>query len=342
MKKIFFIFEFGIPNYRDFILDALNLRFNHEISGVCADDKFRHEHPDNVIKKMKCFYESGENKLYFFSPYNLLKSDLIISTFNLRRPHTWIYTLFFPWKTWIFWGQGLWNNSGFFVSVIRKLLLKISSGYIVYTEEGKSNLIAFGYPESKISVANNTLFVPNSNLSYGGKYLLYFGRLQSRKKLHLIFPYLKKFNFHLRIVGDGEYKSVLLKYVRQYRVEDYVEFFPGTFDLDEIKLHFDNALCYVSPGHVGLGVVQSFAFGCPVFTISSMNHAPEFSYCNDSNSYLALSIPCVYEVLKDLKNDSSLLITRKKAAFAYFQNNLSTENVIDAFNYHINQTKGKK
>ena len=85
--------------------------------------------------------------------------------------------------------------------------------------------------------------------------------------------------------------SSLRELVRELDLESQVEFFLN-FDDFVLKSHFSNAIAYVSPGHVGLGVVHAFAYGVPVITISSFKHAPEFSYCSVSNSYLCNDSAC--------------------------------------------------
>jgi glycosyltransferase involved in cell wall biosynthesis len=334
LKNLLFIFEFGVPNYRTFILDHFKNSNSHNISSVSADDKFdcQEQLDGNVVAKH--ITGKGENRLYWFNPLRILSADYIVTTFNLRRPHTWLYILLFPWKKWIFWGQGLWKG-GRGSNFLRKLLLGISNGYIVYTAEGKNNLTSFGYDESKISIAQNTLSVPNSEKVSKGNYLLYVGRLQERKGLELVFPYLKKFNLTFVIVGDGSYKDTLKKLAEQYEVSDLVRFEPGTFDENAIKHYFEGAMCYVSPGHVGLGVVHAFSYGCPVFTLQDREHAPEYAYCNNDNSYLISNVSDIMSGLSELCEDYNKLDKKRNAAFSTYITALSTDNVFSAFQFQL-------
>ncbi len=48
-----------------------------------------------------------------------------------------------------------------------------------------------------------------------------------------------------------------------------------TNDPDLLRECYSRALAYVSPGHVGLGVLHSFAYGVPVVTSARANHGPE-------------------------------------------------------------------
>ena len=332
--KILLLFEFGVPSYRKYVLDWLNCRTGSVVSIISANDKFRSLRLKNE-HRLNFFIGKGENRLYLFNPLRLIDKNVVISTFNLRRPHTWLFLLILPWKKWIFWGQAEWTSSNLLINFLRRILLSLSSGYIAYTPKGKKNLIDFGYPERKISVAFNTLDVPNHRLTIGGEYLLYFGRLQERKKIELIFPYLRELGLKMRIVGDGDYKASLVEMTVEQGVENLVEFYAGTYNNDEILEHFSSSACYFSPGHVGLGVVQAFAYGVPVFTLSSCSHAPEFAYCNDENSYLFNNFNDMVQSLEKLDFDSTEHSKKKSSAYEYYQNNLSIENVYKAFEYHL-------
>lgn len=337
MKNILFLFEFGVPNYRAFILNHLTKSNLYKINSVSADDKFNYqdELDNNIVAKH--LLGKKENRLYWFNPLRILWSDYIFTTFNLRRPHTWLFILLFPWKKWIFWGQGIWKG-GFLADFLRKVLLKISKGYIVYTEEGKNNLTAFGYDVKRISIAQNTLFIPNSEKISRGKCLLYVGRLQQRKGLEDVFPYLRKLNLTFVIVGDGDYKNKLVELANQLKVRDLVQFEEATFDERTIKNYFKEAVCYVSPGHVGLGVVHAFSYGCPVLTLTNNEHAPEYIYCNSSNSYLIKNINELEHGLAKLKENKLELQMKRNAAFSTYTYKLSPENVLNAFKFQLDNS----
>ncbi|MCC5879173.1 MAG: glycosyltransferase, partial [Idiomarina sp.] len=261
MKKtdrVFMIFEFGVPNYRFFILEWISKR-SRSLTGISGDDKFGFEFPG--IKRCTIKFGKGENKLFIFNPFRLFFKDVVITTFNLRRPHSWMPMLVFPWKKWVLWGHGLGQNRSIFTRLLRKTLFRISDGFIVYTPKGKQRLIEVGYPSEKISVAYNTLSISNPGETKGEEYFLYFGRVQERKGLSLIIPYLNQFKYRLRVVGDGEHLVELVQLAEQHGVTDRIDFYPGTFDEKVIAEHFSGAVGYLSPQNLGLGVVHSFAYG---------------------------------------------------------------------------------
>ena len=334
MQKLLFIFEFGVPNYRGFILDYFQRAKKYNVSTISADDKFDYQKQSSSNVIARHIVGKEESRFYLFNPLRVLTANYIVTTFNLRRPHTWIFVLIFPWKKWIFWGQGIWSNEGS-VNLLRKLLLKLSSGYIVYTQEGKANLVKFGYESSKISVAQNTLFIGNSEKISNGSYLLYVGRIQERKGLELLFPHLRKLGLMFLIVGDGTFKKKLQILVKNYNISDLVLFEPGTFDDNKIKEYFRGALCYASPGHVGLGVVHAFSYGCPVLTLKDRTHAPEYAYCNNNNSFLIENTSDLSSSLTELIECHDNLVDKRRAAYSTYIAELSPKNVISAFEYHL-------
>ena len=277
----------------------------------------------------------GATRFYWLNPFCLLGADVIFSTFNLRRPHTWMWIFVLPRKTWVFWGQARWSRRNWFVEKIRRAALRRCSGYIAYTDNGKQNLVDWGFPEEKISVAFNTLDVRNSGWTSGGSYILYVGRLQQRKELDLLIKLLPGTGLVLRIVGDGDCLDDLKDLVEKIRVSGQVEFYPGTFDEKTVKSHFSRAIAYVSPGHVGLGVVHAFAYAVPVITLRNREHAPEFEYCNLHNSYICENEVVLAHLLGILDADSGVHLEKKKAALELYESQLSPRRMVACFERHL-------
>ncbi|RPA68095.1 glycosyltransferase family 1 protein [Cyclobacteriaceae bacterium YHN15] len=334
-KKLLVIFEFGIPPYRTFLLEYFYNLFN-KVKFIHNEERFGNFTVAGAAKSPN-FKIFKEISFTYVNIFDILKSDVIVTTFNIRKIHTWIFCFFFPNKKWIFWGKGLGQSNNFVVRFLRKILLKISKGFVVYTKEGKDKLIALGYPSSKVSIAYNTLKIDNCELTNDEpKYFLYVGRLQKRKELEKLLYELQFIDTKFLIVGNGDLKDELLSLVNKYKIENKVDFLPGVFEEDELKKLFNKAIAYISPGAVGLGVVHSFAYGVPVITsILNKNHGPEFSYLNDSNSFL-------YE--NDLSSQMKLALSdektrqaKKKEAFRFYSENLSYQNVINAFEYQFNK-----
>ncbi|MCC5870743.1 MAG: glycosyltransferase family 4 protein, partial [Gammaproteobacteria bacterium] len=205
------------------------------------------------------------------------------------------------------------------------------SGYIAYTENGKQHLVDWGFPEEKVSVAFNTLDVGNSGWTSGGSYILYVGRLQKRKELDLAIRLLPETGLVLRIVGDGDCLDELNELAERIEVSEQIEFHPGTFDESVLKEHFAGAIAYISPGHVGLGVVHAFSYAVPVITLRHRHHAPEFEYCNSCNSYICDNEDVLAQLLGTLDGDSGVHLQKRRAALEFYENQLSPQRMVDCF-----------
>lgn len=327
--RICFVFEFALPPYRRFLFDKLReKKVDYQV--FTGGDKFdkRDEASDY---RLPLLVESGENKLYWLSPFRLVHADVIITTLNLRRPHTWVWIFLYPRKKWILWGQGKWKNQSVLLRMLRAAIFRRSNAFIVYTEGGRESLVRQGYPAENISVAYNTLMVSNAEATQGTDYFLYVGRLQERKEVELAIESIKGTRHQLRIVGDGKHKKQLVSVAENSGVLEQVHFYPGTFNDEILKKHFGGAIAYISPGHVGLGVVHAFAYGVPVITLDSREHAPEFEYCLANNSYLCFDEDQLRRVVAHFDCHSFVHLAKRKAAFEFYRQKLSPENMLSCF-----------
>ncbi|MCC5879168.1 MAG: glycosyltransferase [Idiomarina sp.] len=325
--RLLLIFEFAFPPYREFLIRELR-KVSSKLAIYAAQDKF--VNPLDV-KSLKRIIGSGESALYTLPIGAIANSDVVIVSANIRRPHTWLGMFLFPKKRWILWGQGIGRSQNNFVKWLRAKILQKSSGYVVYTEQGKVSLINEGYPSECIAVANNTLQVKNSVRTEVGNYLLYVGRIQSRKNIEGVFPWLRELNIRLRVVGDGAHLTTLRERASYFKVEDLIDFYVGTHSDDELLEHFRGALLYFSPGHVGLGVVHAFSYGVPVMTMPSPYHAPEFHYCTCANSYLLNQFEELNALIDEIRRNVHKHELKCDDAFNSYTLSLSSESMVRAF-----------
>ena len=91
--------------------------------------------------------------------------------------------------------------------------------------------------------------------------------------------------YKLNIVGSGPHHLFLQEIVIKLGLSDRV-----SFSLEQINQDLEPFLdqaAVVSPGHVGLSVVQSFWASVPIITYSNANHAPEFLIVTSLQFYFA-------------------------------------------------------
>lgn len=329
--KVLVILEFGIPPYRDFLFKFLNEQ--PEINDMLI------VHTGQKFPKFNYSYKTLEvdtfrlKNFYFHKDtIRLIKDyDVIITSFNIYRPVCWLPLVWMKNKKWILWMPGIGRNNFPLINKnFRKLFINRATSLIVYTEQAKLDVnTKWKIPYSKIKVSNNTLMIDNAELTKDERYyFLYVGRIQERKGLikSLKCCYELKKNYDLDIplifVGDGEYKKVLEKYVNEKKLNKLVSFYPGTFVEENLKNNFKNAIAYLSPDHVGLGVVHSFSYGIPIMTCKDKLHAEEYNYCDENNSYLYESDDDLKYCIKNAYINRSKSILKGKKAYSYYVENL--------------------
>lgn len=335
--RVLFILEFGIPKYRNFLFERLEEE--EEISDLLVlHSGIKHSSKGSYKSKKLKFV--GNEKLGFhigLMKY-LFKYDVVVSSYNLRIISCWLPV--FLRDKWIFWGKGLEGSGNLFINTLRKISAKKASKILVYNQYKKEELVkATSISSQKVVAYNNTVFIsnPGVNLKIKEKYFLYFGRIQERKGLRELLIQYKQYvdnaNFEdslkLRFVGDGQYKDELQMEVKKISLINKVEFYPGVYDDEAIKGHFLYAKAYVSPYNVGLGIVNSLAYGIPVVTCKAPQVGPEFHYLNEENSFIIDNISHLNSVMKDLA--SSDLAEINRSCYRYYSENLSSDYMYNQF-----------
>lgn len=324
--KVLFILEAGIPEYRNFLLERLATE--NEISEflILHTGRIYNGQGNYNSKKVKFV---GNNKLGFHIGVGkyIFKYDVVVSSYNLRILTCWL-PVFFKNK-FIFWGKGLGNNEGRIVKLLRQITANKARYILVYNDAKKKEFLKkIQVPEKKIIAYTNSIYISNPGVKLDTKrdYFLYFGRIQERKGLEQLISqykvYLDKINDinrkKLRFVGNGEYVDKLKNITQQLKLHDYIEFFPGVYDDQSIKMHFDAAVAYVSPFNVGLSIVNSLAYGVPVITCGKPQVGPEFYYLNKQNSL-------IMENLHELSD-----------TFLKLSENNNEERYLNCYNYYLN------
>jgi glycosyltransferase involved in cell wall biosynthesis len=351
--KLLFVFEFGLLHYRIPILEKISMHESVERCDVI--------HAGNYTNGNYKFLELKANiksfgRLKIITDVRKIKDDydVIVFSLNLWRPD-WIGAMFSSRKAkYIFWGHGFGRENNYLVARVTKLLLaKWADAQIFYTENGRQAYLKHGIPPEKLFVAQNTLHIENSGRSDATDKtdLIYVGRIQERKGIDLL---IKAFalvrnevpnNVKIKIIGNGDIAE-LQRLAEEKQIEDRVIFTPGVFNEEELKEVFINAVAYVSPNHVGLGVVHSFSYGVPVITNRKRKHAPEFEYCDDKNSLLYEGdVEQLAESIKQICTNKELRRRLSQGGYDYYQQNLRSDKMVkgflDAFDYVLYSKKNK-
>ena len=117
---------------------------------------------------------------------------------------------------------------------------------------------------------------------------------------------------------------------------EFVKFVGPVHDQAKLGVWFSHALAYVSPGHVGLGVLHSFACGVPVITCTGRLHSVEIYNCNDENSLVVpYTVDDVYGAMSSLYADKELQQKLSKAAYKHYWEKCTIDKMVDGIDEAI-------
>lgn len=223
----------------------------------------------------------------------------------------------------------------------RRWLAGRCGAVIVYSDEGRSRLEAEHFDVSRVFVANNTIEVANAAIDRETPRtsFVFSGRLTSRKEVEsalaafAAIPEQVRAGARFEVVGDGSERRRLQDLAGGLLPGSSVVFHDEIYDPEALRSIFRRSLAYVSPGHVGLGVLHSFAYGVPVITKRNASHAPEFSNLVDGENSL------LYDgTLSGLEACMTALLQRPERslelgcqAYQHFQQQCSITQFVDGF-----------
>jgi len=188
----------------------------------------------------------------------------------------------------VYWTAG-WNNPAItgkraqLKTHLIRLLLKLPDGAIAYGSSARDYLMAHGFSESKIIIAQNTIDVETimtqrllwlqsgkevrKNITNNiDNLIVYIGRMTALKRVDVLiraFQSLReqKDNLALIIVGQGEQMVVLKQFIDLYHIPDI--YLVGEI-VEGVESYFAAGDVFVMPGTGGLAINQAMALGLPV------------------------------------------------------------------------------
>jgi len=336
------IVQGSIPHYRKAVFNLLAERYNVTVihSGsrtVMPLDNYREK--ITPVKKV-CVFNLQEGVI---SELKRGIYDVVIVMFDLRWPYNLLALFYKKYSRILLWGHRYGKNP--VANYLRDISMKYSDGIILYSTEDIPEMVRRGITQSSIYVAHNTMYVKNhSDLSmYAKNSFLYVGRAQKRKgidQLLIAFAELRPNlpeNIKINIVGEGDENIKLKKLAEKLGINDKVVFYGEVTDEQQLKSLFQEAYAYVSPGHIGLGVMHSFAYGVPVITSASALHAQEFfNLENKKNSLLFNDFEDFKKSLMLICSDLNNRLELGREAYMLYSNERKIENMVDGFNCAIN------
>lgn len=197
-----------------------------------------------------------------------------------------------------FWSHGFYGNESLFKYFFRKLFYKIANEHFVYENRGRNLMINRGFTPQTVHVIYNSLdykyqkllfeklinrrdnsftFFKNNKLPV----FIYIGRLIESKKVDQLIDAFKNVNksnqiCNLLIVGSGPDEENLKVLAKNEIISKTIHFYGACYDEKIISNFIFNSICTVSPGNIGLTVINSFSYGTPAITHNNFeNQMPE-------------------------------------------------------------------
>lgn len=197
-----------------------------------------------------------------------------------------------------FWSHGFYGNESSLKYFFRKLFYKIADEHIVYENRGRSLMLNSGFAPQNVHVIYNSLDYENQKLlfeklnkrTYNSftffrnntlPVFIYIGRLIETKKVNQLIHAFKNVNkskqlCNLLIVGSGPNEEKLKSLAKNEIISKTIHFYGACYDENIISNLIFNSICTVSPGNIGLTVINSFSYGTPAITNNNFeNQMPE-------------------------------------------------------------------
>ncbi len=280
----------------------------------------------------------------------------------------------------ILWSHGYNRKKGFHPekSVVDKLRvwwMNKADAVILYGQEGKKMFVPHIKDNKKIFVAQNTLDTPTllkirdkldkigkkevkKQLGFTKRYdLIYMGRLLKEKEPDRLIDVYKIISkkidsIELHIVGNGPMMGELKAKTRKLKDEDRnlkIRFWGAITD-DEVtaKMLYASDLM-VMPGYLGLSIVHSFCFHCPVVSqkqgVNGPFHSPEIEYVIDGKTGFLTPYDnnkLMAEIIIDYLLDEAKSKEMKQKTKKMIEKVCSLDNMIRGFSEAIGYVKGEK
>ena len=337
--KVLIIHDMPLQTYRVYDYNELADR-GYEVTGGYFYDQERKMPVELKFKPLPLYRKKILKFTYLtnFKDVNPDDYDVVIVA-----PNFWVLNFFKLYRKKyrnkvILWGhmKGHDHNSRI-AGWYRDYLFKNYRSLVFYESKTRDEFIKKGYKKENLFVANNTQFVDNKNIDLDKERqdFVYVGRIQDRKRDDVALKAYKKVkeksndpNLRFLVVGGGN-SDALKELVEKEQIKDVV-FTGAIYDENELHKIFSTAIAYVSPGHVGLGVLQAIGHGVPVITCEGQPHAPEVINCNEENSIMPpMTVEAVEAAMWKLYSDKALQKKMSKAAYDYYNENCTIEIMID-------------
>lgn len=316
---------------------------------------------DNTIDPDKCFkpdlslvnkFILGRRFMYYKGIHDLLRSPAtLVFELNPRNLTVWFFLFYrkrLGLRT-ILWGHA-WPRNGedSNTDILRNLMRSTATSIITYTELQQLELKR-KMPFTSVLSSSNALFRKQEMITSTNKNLIkdliYVGRIIEDKKVILLYnafkrslPYLSK-DINLKIIGSGPESILIKKKIQEDNLSLRVILLDAIFDNIDLKKHYEKCFFSVSPGYVGLNLIQSLGFGVPMIISEDEPHSPEIeaAVLNDNSIFFnSDSEEHLKEIILNVYNNREYWLEKRKVIISNCQNKYSIERMAQPFLELIN------
>ena len=284
------LLQTAVPAYRQPVIDELDRELEGTLSLYCGSEGFERtvvldvEHArfrllrNHFLLGRRLLWQSGGLR-------GLLRADVVVMELNPRIVSSWFVLIArrLLGRRSILWGHA-WPRLGpsSRSEPLRNTMRRLADAIVVYTES-QSRELARVMPSASIAAAPNALYSraehPFRAPTSPARDIVFSGRLiDAKKPMLLVDAFLAvrdslPADARLVVMGDGPLREALER--RASTAGDQVVFEGTVTDYDSLERIHGRALCSVSPGYVGLSLVQSLWFGVPCVIARDEPHSPE-------------------------------------------------------------------
>lgn len=231
---------------------------------------------------------------------------------------------------------------------IRFRIMDKADSLVFYSDYPIDRYIEHGVKKEKLFVAQNTVSINERiEIPANKRYFLFVGTLYKAKKIYdLLDAYLLAFNkndsiAHLVIVGDGDERQNIERWIVENKLQDKIRLLGAVFDVVALCEIYKYAIASVSPGQAGLSVLSSMAYGVPFITThDAITGGERLNIIHGFNGlFYDGKIESLAEILKILSNDIEKVREMSQNAqnyyFKYRTIDKMVNGLIDSINYAL-------
>jgi glycosyltransferase involved in cell wall biosynthesis len=273
-----------------------------------------------------------------------LAAPSVILEFNPRIISNWVILLIrrLLKRRTALWGHS-WSRRGdqYWTEHVRHAMRLLAYETVVYTDNQRNEL-AHRYPRLRVASAPNALYsskdIAAAELARGDLDFIYVGRMDIDKRPALLLDAFREavgrgLTANLVFVGEGSEMQYLKNQATSYNLSNRVTFTGTINDQNQLRYFYERAIASVSPGYVGLSLIQSLSFGVPMLIAADEAHSPEIAAAKDGENCIFFAEGNEYSLAEGLLGMEENKITwlRKRTGIAKeCRDNYSAELMADS------------